>query len=80
MVPQTIVSEAKVVPRVSIKKTLLLSVSIKKTLLLNSRRLTATVMGRMAKELGLSISASLEDMRQTVSKKIEELGHELKNV
>ena len=37
-------------------------------------------MGRMAKELGLSFSASLEDMRQIVSRKIEELGHEPKNM
>ena len=39
----------------------------KKTLPLNSGRLTAAVMGRLGKELGLSVLASFEDMRQIVS-------------
>jgi hypothetical protein len=43
----------------------------KKTLPLNPGRLTAAVMGRLVKELGLSVSASLEDVRQIVSGKIE---------
>jgi hypothetical protein len=47
---------------------------------LNSRRLTAAVIARVARELGLSVSASLEDLRQIVGGKIEEMGHEPQNV
>ena len=39
-------------------------VSRTRTYPLNSRRLTASVVGRIAKALGLAISASLEDMRR----------------
>ena len=37
-------------------------------------------MGRLAKELGLNVSASLEDMRQIVSGKIEAAGREPRNM
>ena len=47
----------------------------KKTLSLNSLRLTVAVIGRLTKELGLSVSASLEDMRQ-----IKAAGREPRNV
>ena len=43
-------------------ETVVRRVNTKETLLLNSGRLTATVMGRILKKLGLSVSASLEDM------------------
>ena len=52
----------------------------KKTLPLNSGRLTAGVMGMLAKELGLSVLATLENMRQIVSGKIEAAGREPRNV
>ena len=52
----------------------------KKTFPLNSGRLTGIVMRRVAKELGLSVSASLEDMRQIVSGEIEAAGREPRNV
>ena len=51
-----------------------------KTFPLNSRRLTASVVSRIAKELGLEISASLEDTRQVVSGKITEMGRQPQNV
>ena len=55
-------------------------VSRTKTYPLNSRRLTASVVGRIAKALGLAISASLEDTRQVVGGKIEEMGRQPRNV
>ena len=48
-----------------------------KTLPLNSGRLTATLIRRIARGLGLDISASLEDARQVVS---GEMGREPQNV
>ena len=52
----------------------------KKTFPLNSGRLTGAVIRRVAKELGLTVSASVEDMRQIVSGKIESEGREPRNV
>lgn len=46
-----------------------------KTFPLNSRRLTASVISRIARELGLQIAASLEDTRQVVGGKLEEMGN-----
>lgn len=51
-----------------------------KTFPLNSRRLTASVIGRIARELGLQIAASLEDTRQVVDGKLEEIGKQSQNV
>ena len=48
-----------------------------KTYPFNSRRLTASVMGRIARELGVGGSASLEDLRQIVG---GEMGHSPWNV
>ena len=46
-----------------------------KSLPLNSLRLTAPIASRIAKELGATGSAFLEDLRQNVEGQVEELGH-----
>ena len=46
-----------------------------RALTLNSRRLTAAVMRRIARELRVTGLASAEDMRQIVEGKLGELGH-----
>ena len=51
-----------------------------RTLPLNSRRLTASIVNRIAKELGVTGTASLEDLRQIVEGQVEELGHSPPNV
>ena len=47
---------------------------------LNSRRLTADVIGRIAKELGLPTAGSLEETRQILDGKLVEMGREPRNV
>ena len=44
------------------------------------RRLTASAMGSIARELGVSGSVSLEDLRQMVGGQLEEMGHSPWNV
>ena len=50
-----------------------------RTYLINSKRLAADVIGRLAKELGLPVSGSLADTRVMVDGKLTE-EHELRNV
>ena len=47
---------------------------------LNSRRLTASVIGRLAAGLGVPTGGSLEDTRRMLEGKLEEDGHEPRNV
>ena len=47
---------------------------------LNSRRLTASVIGRLAAGLGVPTGGSLEDTRWMLEGKLEEDGHEPRNV
>ena len=51
-----------------------------RALSINSQRLTAAVMCRIARELGVTGLASAEDMRQIVEGKLGELGHPPENV
>ena len=51
-----------------------------KTLPMNSQRLTAAVIGRIAKELEVSGLATLEDMRQFLRGRLEEMEHPPQNV
>ena len=47
---------------------------------LNSRRLTASMIGRIASELGVPMGGSLEDTRQMLEGKLVEAGREPRNV
>ena len=47
---------------------------------LNSRRLTASVIGRLAAGLGVPTGGSLEDTRRMLEGKLEEDGHEPRNL